>query len=266
MTNPAKAIVFKRNTELDFAPRRSFLKELTNIEYKMARIRSGTVNRISQGNPDRAAMRAIRKGQWKWTHQERANRERLGPDPHTQDGLGRRKQESNWWMMVNLNKKPKTDTDADTMVKAIAYSLSKIRNNPINWGPVPDASIFKWGPSVGCITDSERKVYQQDALEPTKYIESLEIEAPVAEIGPNKGRLHAHFQLFVTHFSMIHLDCKAFAKIFAKNYADALNRERVPMDSYMRVTEGKSVLIWARLSAQKNAHTWMHKYASKGDQ
>ena len=97
-------------------------------------------------------VKQTKKGSWKYKHQHRADVSRFGVDPHAKDGDGRRLQESNWWMMVNLNKTPPAGEE-DRMVRAMNYALPHIRNKPIHWGPNGhDKSIFTWGPDVKGVT------------------------------------------------------------------------------------------------------------------
>ena len=269
--NNAHAIVLKQHTKYDFTPHVKMVARQVRSQRDAARALinpdSSPISKgsISYGSASRPPIRDYKKGKWKWSHQERSTDMSLGPDPQINDGLGRRLQESNWWMMANLNKRPKDDYESKTMVDAMSYALTKIRNNPSEWGGTPGSVIFTWGPDrVAHLSDDARAQYKNDGAEPLEYINKLEIEAPTAEIGPVKGRLHVHFQLYVSHWSCIHLDSKGFGKRFKHHYNQYMNKERVAGDSHMRIQHDRSVLIWARLTAQKNAHNWMHKYAAKG--
>lgn len=207
----------------------------------------------------------IVRGKWKWKYQKKGDAS-VGDDPHLNDGTARREQESNWWMMVNLNKRTKGDANAKLMVGAMSYALTMIKNTPLYWGPNLSSSIFIWGPKVSSVSEEARAQYQRDRSQPARYIKSLEVRAPKAEVGAVKERLHCHFQLYVTHYSMIHLDTKAFGRIFAMFYNKYLAQNGVKDQSdpdSLRIANGKKVLVWARLSPQKNAHEWMHRYAAK---
>ena len=73
---------------------------------------------IKEGTASVYKASQAKKGSWKYKYQDRADVKRFGVDPHAKDGHGRRKQESNWWMMVNLNKAPPPG-EQDRMVSAM---------------------------------------------------------------------------------------------------------------------------------------------------
>lgn len=217
---------------------------------------------IKEGTASVYKASQAKKGSWKYKYQDRADIKRFGVDPHAKDGHGRRKQESNWWMMVNLNKAPPPG-EQDRMVNAMNYALTHIRNKPIHWGPNGhDKSIFTWGPEVNGVSLEARNVYKRDANRPMTVVTKLELDAPVAEIGPTYKRLHAHFTLSVEHYSMLHLHCKGFGAVFKQLYEEYMDKEGVSKED-TKVRINGSVLVWARLSSQSKHTEWLHKYAAK---
>ena len=119
---------------------------------------------------------------------------------HTGQPLGRRKQQSNFFMTLNTNKR-KFDETRDT--DAMSYAINKIFKQEV-------FDILKFGPA-------HPDTYGGDGSMVNDVIEKVEVKAGI-ERGPVTGALHAHLYLTITHWSQLQIDVPRLQFLFKEAY------------------------------------------------
>jgi hypothetical protein len=114
--------------------------------------------------------------------------------------LGRRKQQSNFFMTLNTNKR-KFDEARDT--DAMSYAIDEIFRRRV-------FDILKFGPA-------HPDTYGGDGSIADEVIEKVEVKAGI-ERGPVTGALHAHLYLTITHWSQLQIDVPRLQFLFKEAY------------------------------------------------
>jgi hypothetical protein len=114
--------------------------------------------------------------------------------------LGRRKQQSNFFLTINTNKR-RFDQVIDTA--AVEHALKVCFSDKL-------VSILTFGPV-------HPDTYAADALRAGDVIEKVEVKAGV-ETGPITGALHAHLYLTITHWSQLRINIPMLQDLFKQSY------------------------------------------------
>jgi hypothetical protein len=121
--------------------------------------------------------------------------------------LGRRKQQSNFFMTLNTNKR-KFDEARDT--DAMSHAIDEIFRKRV-------FDILKFGPA-------HPDTYGGDGSIADEVVEKVEVKAGI-ERGPVTGALHAHLYLTITHWSQLQIDVPRLQFLFKEAYnAKALTK------------------------------------------
>ncbi len=118
----------------------------------------------------------------------------------TGNPLGRRKQQSNFFMTLNTNKR-KFDEVRD--INAMQFALDKVFKTNVY-------EILKFGPA-------HPNTYAGDGDFPEDVVEKVEVKAGI-ERGPVTGALHAHLYLTITHWSQLQIDVPRMQFLFKEAY------------------------------------------------
>lgn len=114
--------------------------------------------------------------------------------------LGRRKQQSNYFMTINTNKRKFDDLhDPAAVEHAITVCFKKNVTQMLTFGPRHPAT------------------YADDKKWPDAVIEAVDVKAGV-EIGPVTGALHAHLYLTITHWSQLQINIPILQEMFKQAY------------------------------------------------
>ena len=114
--------------------------------------------------------------------------------------LGRRKQQSNYFLTINTNKR-RFDEILDT--RAVEYAIHKCFDERL-------VQALTFGPV-------HYDTYGEDAKWPSAVIEKVDVKAGV-ERGPITGALHAHLYLTITHWSQLRINVPALQDLFKEAY------------------------------------------------
>lgn len=114
--------------------------------------------------------------------------------------LGRRKQQSNFFMTLNTNKR-KFDEARDT--DAMSHAIDEIFRRRV-------FDILKFGPM-------HPDTYGGDGNIADEVVEKVEVKAGI-ERGPVTGALHAHLYLTITHWSQLQIDVPRLQFLFKEAY------------------------------------------------
>jgi hypothetical protein len=114
--------------------------------------------------------------------------------------LGRRKQQSNFFMTLNTNKR-KFDEVRD--IDAMSHAINKVFKQGV-------FEILKFGPA-------HPATYAADGDKADDVIEKVEVKAGI-ERGPVTGALHAHLYLTITHWSQLQIDVPRLQFLFKEAY------------------------------------------------
>lgn len=144
-----------------------------------------------------------RTGEWKVTSTAPRKSDFGGKYLHDHHGthLGRRKQESNWFITINPNQKQATHLkqDSDAIVQALHETFETRGYDILTFGPKhPD-------------------VYGDDAQWPHLVVDEMNARATI-ERGPNTGALHCHLYFKVVHWSQVYLNQRQVQLIFKDAY------------------------------------------------
>lgn len=112
--------------------------------------------------------------------------------------LGRRKQESNFFITVNTNKRTFTSQDRAAVQAAVTRCFGERAYDILEFGPV-------------------HADYKIDKNHPQAVVEDIKTRATV-EIGPQTLALHAHVWFRVTHWSQLRVDRRALQVMFKNAY------------------------------------------------
>jgi hypothetical protein len=169
---------------------------------------------ITVGDASEAGLRAARyhksTGEWKveatggrksnfvgsagavelWDHHAGKNGERLG----------RRKQQSNFFITINTNKR-KFDEALD--VEAVKRALQRCFQEEVT-------NVLRFGPA-------HYLTYGDDWKYADAVVEKVDMRACV-ERGPVTGSLHAHLYLTISHWSQIQVDVKRMQVMFKETF------------------------------------------------
>ena len=124
---------------------------------------------------------------------------------------GRRRQESNYFITLNTNKRAfDMQQDPKAMEAALNHAFNTRLYDVLKFGPIhPDT-------------------YGQDADHPNAVIESVVTRACI-ERGPVTAALHAHIYLTIVHWSQIQINVPALQFVFKEKYNQlASKRGRMP--------------------------------------
>jgi hypothetical protein len=113
--------------------------------------------------------------------------------------MGRRKQESNWFLTVNTNKRKFEYQDASAVHDALDVVFKKRLYQVLTFGP------------------KQPDTYSRDAQWPDAVIEHVGVSGGV-ERGPITGALHAHMHLRVVHWSQLWINVPALQVAFKQEY------------------------------------------------
>ena len=113
--------------------------------------------------------------------------------------LGRRKQESNWFLTVNTNKRKFEHQDATAVHDALDVVFKKRLYQVLTFGP------------------KQPDTYARDAQWPDLVVEKVSVSGGV-ERGPVTGALHAHMHLRIVHWSQMHINVPALQLAFKEEY------------------------------------------------
>ena len=114
--------------------------------------------------------------------------------------LGRRKQQSNFFMTLNTNKR-KFDEVRD--IDAMSHAINQVFKKGV-------FEILKFGPA-------HPATYAADGNMANEVIEKVEVKAGI-ERGPVTGALHAHLYLTITHWSQLQIDVPRLQFLFKEAY------------------------------------------------
>jgi hypothetical protein len=154
----------------------------------------------------------------------------------TGNPLGRRRQQSNFFMTLNTNKR-KFDELADT--QAMAAALDAVFKARV-------FEILKFGPA-------HPGTYAADAALANEVVEKIEVKAGI-ERGPVTGALHAHAYLTITHWSQIHIDIKRLQFLFKEAYNSKART---------KIAHGKQIAVKVELQPQTDYSQIIAFYLTK---
>ena len=215
---------------------------------------------ISAGNPAISTGPHIQRGQWK---KGLAQRKPWRPDFYDpvegpQAKLGRRRQESRYWCLINLNKTYGDEDNAAMMSTALYDIVHNMKTNPRVW-----VQIFEFGAGKRQ-PEHVAKKYQADRIKlltsPKDIIESISVDDFVVERGQKKGRVHCHFKFEVIHYSQLRLNFARIPDILGKMWGEHVSGQtfdgsaHTEKMTYGLSREGKQTrpLFWARLLHERN--------------
>ena len=155
---------------------------------------------VNFGVPHGGTAKAQQAWKYAGNRVERAPTVLLDPDsadPYTDpkpgnEGLPRRKQESNFLITVNSNIAASSDGQQEALEKQMKATMQYLQKR----GSI--AKYLKFGPV-------DNKHYGKDKFK--AVIHSVDWKADV-ETGPLNGRVHGHAWLTITHYSQIQIDSK----------------------------------------------------------
>jgi hypothetical protein len=161
--------------------------------------------------------------------------------------LGRRKQESNFLVTINPNKRRSPDLKAtaaigDAIASAVRHVFSEHR--------LPN--LLKFGPVY---TDYRRDKYDD-------VVESVRVRAAV-ELGPVSCAPHAHVSLRIAHWSQIHIKKLALQEAFKRSYNACLRRGSRREARQLEMTPGALPHVQIKLLAQSEFDKVIAAYVFK---
>jgi hypothetical protein len=131
------------------------------------------------------------------------------------EAIGRRKQQSNFFITLNTNRRKFDEAqDPGAVRAALSACFGKHIYDILTFGPAhPDT-------------------YAADALNPNEFIEQIDVKAGV-ERGPVTGCLHAHVYLTISHWSQLRINKLALQALFKDEYNAhaAPGRGQMPLKS-----------------------------------
>ena len=150
--------------------------------------------------------------------------------------LGRRKQQSNFFMTLNTNKR-KFDEVRD--IDAMSHAIEKVFKTNVY-------EILKFGPA-------HPNTYASDGSIADEVIEKVEVKAGI-ERGPVTGALHAHLYLTITHWSQVQIDVPRLQHLFKEAYNSR---------AATRMTEKGKLAVKVELQPQTDWGQIISHYLSK---
>lgn len=145
---------------------------------------------------------------------------------HKNPELGRRKQESNFFITCNLNKNPKDD-DVHAYTVALDYAMREMAADRV----ICQYLIF--GPAIASMRGSDH--YRDDTY--AHHIDKVNYHCGI-ERGSKRGMVHAHVWLTIDHFSQIQIHPKQFGflvKEFFNQSVRAQGRESLVLPARQQV-------------------------------
>jgi hypothetical protein len=229
----------------------------------------GNVN-VSAGNPRISNMPHVQRGQWKKGLVERVPWRSDFNDP-VDPNLGRRKQESRYWCLINLNKTGRDDTTLHAMESQLHAMVEQMRTNWKVW-----LQIFEFGKGARQ-PDSIKQRYASDvrrlmhAGTIRDVIDRIEVKNFVVERGARQGRVHCHFKFEIFHNSQLRLNYKRMPDIRARmwnsnvdrNFAHMAVEDRARVAYAVRNGRQTRPLFWARLLHERNFEAVSDAYNAK---
>lgn len=150
--------------------------------------------------------------------------------------LGRRKQQSNFFMTLNTNKR-KFDEARDT--DAMSHAIDTVFKQRVYY-------ILWFGPK-------HLDTYGGDGSFADDVVEKIEVRAGI-ERGPVTGALHAHLYLTITHWSQLQIDIPRLQFIFKEAYNEK---------AIHKMTDKGRLAIKVELMPQTDFGQIMASYLSK---
>jgi hypothetical protein len=220
-TMPPRAM---RGSLVKHVPAQSLAQARTRLQTKMAAAdisssrpavpKINTTAQITVGDSSKEGLRVAqyrkRTGEWKVeatggrrsTFESAAGPVELWDHNAGNDGerLGRRKQQSNFFITINTNKRKFDEvTDTDAVKRALKRCFQEEVTNVLRFGP------------------AHYLTYGDDWKYADAVIEKVDLRAGV-ERGPVTGALHAHLYLTISHWSQLQVDVKRLQVMFKETF------------------------------------------------
>lgn len=230
---------------------------------------SGRANvNISEGTGRIRNVPLVQRGQWKKDLVERIPFKPNFYDPKN-EGLGRVKQESRYWCLINLNKAVPDEQDAAQVMSDVLYAIvDRMRTDYRVW-----LQIFEFAPDELRLPDNIKQVFRKDRLllmNPGRVrdvIREIKVDNFVVERGKKRGRVHCHFKFEIFHNSCLRLNFRRMPDILLQIYSGSLPSD-TPTNSDLRYGLNRAgqpsrPLFWARLLHETNFERVSTAYNNK---
>ena len=212
---------------------------------------------VSAGNARVSKVPKVQRGQWKNSMVTRDITK--GRDP-VDPKLGRRKQESRYWCLINLNKAAAHDDEAtlEAMRDTLHWIVDKMQHDFRVW-----MQIFEFGEGQRQPAKVAQE-FRKDRLKlfnpatVRQVIEHIKVDNFVVERGPKRGRVHCHFKFEVDHWSQLRLNFKEIPNVIMRLWNSRVSGS-FPDETQSRMQFGLSKkgtqtrpLFWAKLLHERN--------------